>query len=351
MSPVDCLGLHGGVPPGVQDVDVVCGGEVQTLSTCLERDQEQPTVGVFLEMVDPSLSIGRAAIEVLVRRSLGVEMLPQDGEKTGELAKHQHLVTFIGNLVELPKEGFELGAWLIFCRGIDEAGMTGRLPQSQQRLQNRDSRSSNPHAADPTGELLPVVFPQFVVGLPLFGAELHDECLFGLLWEVGEHLVFGSPQQIGPHRSGDDIGCRPSAAARQKTPEARGGAKLTGIEKLEDAPKFADVVFHGSTSHRQAMASAKQTAGLCCLATGILNRLGFVEHNVVKLQLAMLNSIATKCAVGGQDQISGGEAFGVFSTGGARVVDHRELGREASRLFHPVEDQTLGYDHQRGPMA
>src|SRR5215210_230137 len=49
VGAVDGLGLDGGVPPGIEEVDVVGGGEVQAQPPRLEADQEELAGGVGLE--------------------------------------------------------------------------------------------------------------------------------------------------------------------------------------------------------------------------------------------------------------------------------------------------------------
>ena len=44
VGPVDSLSFDGWVPPRVQDKYVIGGGKVQTQATCLETDQEEPTL-------------------------------------------------------------------------------------------------------------------------------------------------------------------------------------------------------------------------------------------------------------------------------------------------------------------
>ena len=49
---VDGLGLDGRVPPGVEQVDIFGGGQVQAQAAGLEADQEDRAVGVGLEPLD-----------------------------------------------------------------------------------------------------------------------------------------------------------------------------------------------------------------------------------------------------------------------------------------------------------
>ena len=290
MGPVHRLSLDRWIPPRVEDVDVVRCGEVETLAARLQAHEEETAVNVFLEPLHASLPVGRLAIEVFVGDPTVVEATAHDRKKTGELAEHQHLVPLVDHLRQLFEERVELGGRLVEAGGIDEAGVAGRLTQPQQRLEHRDPRPPDAHAADPARQLQTVVLPQFVVGLSLFLAKFTEQCLLGLLGQIGEHLRLGAPQEVGSDGTGHHLGAR--AAARQKPLESCGAAELAGIEKLEDAPELADVVLHWRAREGQTMAGPQEAAGLGRLAGGILDRLRLVEHHVVELDLAVVDDVA-----------------------------------------------------------
>ena len=94
-------------------------------------------------------------------------------------------MALVDHLRELLQQRVELGCRLVQAGGIDETGMAGRLPQPQERLEYRDPRPADAHAADPAREFQAVVLTQFVVGLPLLLAEFAEQRLFGLLGQVG----------------------------------------------------------------------------------------------------------------------------------------------------------------------
>jgi hypothetical protein len=64
MGAVDGLAFHGWVPPRVEQIDVVGGGQVEAESAGFQADQEQLAVRVVLEALDPGLPIAGAAVEV-----------------------------------------------------------------------------------------------------------------------------------------------------------------------------------------------------------------------------------------------------------------------------------------------
>ena len=52
VGAVDGLGFDGGVPPGVEEEDVVGAGEVEAQAAGFERDEEEARGGVVLELLD-----------------------------------------------------------------------------------------------------------------------------------------------------------------------------------------------------------------------------------------------------------------------------------------------------------
>jgi hypothetical protein len=66
MGAVDRLSFHGGIPPRVEQVDVVGGGEVETVAARLETDQKKRDARVALEAIDARLPVPDPSIQVLI---------------------------------------------------------------------------------------------------------------------------------------------------------------------------------------------------------------------------------------------------------------------------------------------
>ena len=66
VGAVDGLGFDGGVPPGIEQEDVLGGGEVQAEAAGLEADRKSLQVGVVLEALDRVLAVAGFAVEVFV---------------------------------------------------------------------------------------------------------------------------------------------------------------------------------------------------------------------------------------------------------------------------------------------
>jgi hypothetical protein len=79
VGAVDGLGLDGGVPPRIEQVDVVGGGQVEPQPSRFQADQEEPGVRIGLEGFHPLAAVAGAAVEILIGDPLTVELLAQQG--------------------------------------------------------------------------------------------------------------------------------------------------------------------------------------------------------------------------------------------------------------------------------
>ena len=186
---------------------------------------------------------------------------------------------------------------------------------------------------------------ELVVGLPLRLTEFDKQGLLSFFRQVGEHLRLCPSQQVGADGAGHDVGAAP--AVGEELPQPGGAAKLAGVQKLEDAPQLADVVFDGRARERQPMPRPEEPAGLGRLAGGVFDRLRLVEHHVIKLGLTVGEDVAPQRAVGRDHDVPVGERAGLVHPRGAGVVYHPEARCELPRLLDPVEDETAGHDHKR----
>src|SRR5260221_833766 len=123
------------------------------------------------------------------------------------------------------------------------------------------------------------MFAQFVVQFTLAVAKLAEQCLLRFGGKFGEHLLLRAPQEEGSKRLSQKsqvllrfvmaLGTRictvAVADASNKLVEVFGSPKHAGIEKLEQRPELAQMVFHRSAGHGQSTAGAQQAAGLGCL--------------------------------------------------------------------------------------
>ena len=166
VGAVDGLGFDGGVPPGVEQEDVVGAGEVEAEAAGLEADQEEPGVGIVLELLDGRFAVAGFAVEIGVADGVPavVEAFADDGQEAGELGEDQGLVAFVEDFVELRRRG---------CRVWRRASPTRVLSmrpgwQAAWRRRSRASRTCMrlvpvPSALPAAEQRLAVMLAQFVV--------------------------------------------------------------------------------------------------------------------------------------------------------------------------------------------
>ena len=112
VGAVDGLLLDGGVPPGVEEEDVVGGGEVEAEAAGFEADEEELAVVVILEVFDAGGTVAGFAVEVFVADFFFVQMSAEDGEHAGELGEDERFVAFVDDFRQLRQKDAEFGAGL-----------------------------------------------------------------------------------------------------------------------------------------------------------------------------------------------------------------------------------------------
>src|SRR5262245_15211923 len=75
---VDGLRLDGGIPPRIEQVDVVGGGEIEPQPSRLEADQEKLGLRIGLEGFDPLAAVAGLSVEIQVRDPFALELLAKD---------------------------------------------------------------------------------------------------------------------------------------------------------------------------------------------------------------------------------------------------------------------------------
>ena len=100
--------------------------------------------------------------------------------------------------------------------------------------------------------------------------------------------------------------------------EDRVAAEHAGVQELEDRPELTQVVFDRRAAYGQLEPAAQEPRGLCRLALGVLDRLGFVQDHVVKLEVGQLGNVRAHGAVRGDDQVVVGEKPHAAHAGPAR---------------------------------
>ena len=87
------------------------------------------------------------------------------------------------------------------------------------------------------------------------------------------------------------------------------------------------------------MIGLEEPHGFGGFGLGVLDGLGLVEDGVVEAEVLEEDDVGAQGAVGGQDDVVVGEAFGGAEAGWPGVVEDAQRGGEARGLFAPVEDE------------
>src|SRR5262249_5918091 len=136
VCPVDSLHLDGGVPPRVEQKDVIGGGQIEPEASGLQADQKNAACRIGLKTVDPFFSIAGLAVEIFVGEVALIEIAADDGQVARELRKDQRLVPLFQQIRQVQSQRIELGAGSVVVFVVEQGGMAGRLPQPQERLEH-----------------------------------------------------------------------------------------------------------------------------------------------------------------------------------------------------------------------
>ncbi len=111
VCPVCGLSFYGGVPPGVQDDDVVGGGEVQSEAPGFECEQEEWCIGVGGEGMDSMLALfcGGLSGEHDVVPAVCFEECREEFQGFDEAGEDEHFVSFSDDVGQEDLELVEFG--------------------------------------------------------------------------------------------------------------------------------------------------------------------------------------------------------------------------------------------------
>src|SRR5262249_23524314 len=127
--------------------------------------------------------------------------------------------------------------------------------------------------------------------------------------------------------------------------EDRRRAEHSGVQEFKHAPQFAQVIFDRRSAQRQTMVALQQPRGLRRSRVGVLDRLRFVENDVIEPYVFKQNRVFAQRAVGGQDQIIIVEMLQAFFLPElACMIEYSQLGGEGRSLLLPVKDERLWND-------
>src|SRR5579872_5959056 len=136
VRPVDRLHLNGGVPPGIEQKDVIGGRQIEPQPAGLQTDQEHAAGGVRLKVLDPFFAIPRLPVEVFICDGTLLEIAADDRQVARELRKDERLMPLFKQIGQVQPQHVEFGAGIVDVFRVEQGRVAGRLPQPQQSFEN-----------------------------------------------------------------------------------------------------------------------------------------------------------------------------------------------------------------------
>src|SRR5262249_686916 len=110
VGAVDRLVLDGGVPPAVEEEDVVHELQVQADAAGAVAHQDDLLVAVRLELIEDRLAFALWNLAVILHRPVRRQRLGQRLERLDPLREDERLAVAVSDLVHVGQELLELGA-------------------------------------------------------------------------------------------------------------------------------------------------------------------------------------------------------------------------------------------------
>ena len=171
VGAIGCLILHGGVPPGVEQEDVVRRSEIQSGPARAQGDQHDRCPLGRVEAGDHPRPVPGGTVETFKSDPRRIQGGFDPVQERSPLGKNQGLVALFEGLAQAFHEKIHLGGSVRLLAG-HKARMAGRLAQAQQGFQGFEYVSALAqtfdHSADTRGA-------HGVVDLALLGAEFAVE--------------------------------------------------------------------------------------------------------------------------------------------------------------------------------
>ncbi len=151
--------------------------------------------------------------------------------------------------------------------------------------------------------------PRIFVAFAFFAAHLGIQRDFGPLGQFRQHGGLGPPQNEWPHQVGERLAAFvvlvPLDRFSESRPKTFPRAKQAGAERAEQAPEFSEVIFQRCAGEPQPPIGLDRADGLRCLGRGVLDELGFVQHECVPTARGEPLGIALQQLVADDHQIAG----------------------------------------------
>ncbi len=140
-----------------------------------------------------------------------------------------------------------------------------------------------------------------------------------------------------------------SASAENDRPNAVAPLSSPGLRNSNRLHRSATRFSTGVPLSASRCSSAQQARGLRCCRVRVLDRLRFIEDDVVEVDAGQFRGVAPQRAVGDQHEIALPDLVHAIASPGSREVEQAQPRRETGSLLLPVEQHRPWHDDQRRP--
>jgi hypothetical protein len=350
VGTVDGLGFDSGIPPGIIEHDVTCGGEIEAGAGGPEAQEKKGGVGIVLERVDHVLALFGLAGQDVSGNLAVAALFFQKLKHLDELAEDKNLLAFSEERFEQLEKGVG------FSRGgivADQLGVATDLAQTSERGQDVHFAFGEALFLDGFKDLITAAAQFREVKFSLRVAQFAVAPFLDAFGEIFGDLSFEAAEHEGAQFGGEPAAGNflgPSVvipAGFVILAEVVLFAEIGRLDEINDAPEVEESVFERSASESETLSGAKLFDGEGDLGAGIFNELGFVQNNGLEGEFLQGGEVAAEQGVIGDDDIVLGNLFAEVMPGGA-AFEHEnfEMRGEAIGFAPPIVKDGSGADHE-----
>ena len=230
--------------------------------------------------------------------------------------------------------------------GVEQSEVAADLAQSKECGEDEHAALGESLGADGVGDFLTGGGQHLLIDGRLILGEIAEGDLFDLGWQFLRDLGFASTQQERSDAAGETIHAGLVLFACDGDlvtfAEILGGTEITGHEEIEQTPKIEDRILEGSAGEDDPALGSEEFDGLGVLGLAILDVLGFVEDDRIKLVGLIAIEVAADESVAGDDQIRFGDALEQGMALVAMEGEHLEIRGKLGGFVGPVRDERSG---------
>ncbi|CAM3076351.1 hypothetical protein RAHE111665_14065 [Rariglobus hedericola] len=284
MNAIDSLRLDRGIPPRVEQENVIRGVQRDAGAGGLKRDEHHRGTLGALERLHGLEAVQSHASELVTRQVR--ETLRKSGahavEQHHELRKDDDLVTAADDLGEFLDEQRNLaGVGQRRVQPRQHVGIAAHLAQACE--QREEAKGLLTHGrTDVVTEAVETLGANARVFGALHIGERAQQVDLDLLWKLGGDGVFGAAQDERRELRAEAIQ-RAGAVGVERSLKRDARAEQSGKQETEDRPQIELAVFQRRAGEHDPMAGADRETRLRDLRIGVLDELAFVEHGVTEL--------------------------------------------------------------------